>query len=115
MRRRAKTLKTILVPILIFSLLLYLGRAPAFALSTEEERAAGEEFLASVRRQLELIQDDYANDYINNLGQYITRALETKPFPFQFYIVKDNTLNAFAGPGGHIFFFTGLIDMMDDA
>jgi predicted Zn-dependent protease len=27
--------------------------------------------------------------------------------------VKDNTLNAFAGPGGHIFFFTGLIDMMD--
>jgi predicted Zn-dependent protease len=27
--------------------------------------------------------------------------------------VRDNTLNAFAGPGGHIFFFTGLIDMMD--
>ena len=114
MRRRAKTLKTILVPILIFSFLLSLGRPPAFALSTEEERAAGEEFLASVRRQLDLIQDDYANDYINNLGQYITGALENKPFPFQFYVVKDNTLNAFAGPGGYIFFFTGLIDMMDD-
>ena len=54
------------------------------------------------------------NDYINDLGQYITRALETKPFPFQFYLVKDNTLNAFAGPGGHIFFYSGLIDMMDD-
>jgi beta-barrel assembly-enhancing protease len=114
MRRRAKTLKTILSPILIFFFLLSLGRSQAFALSTEEERAAGEEFLASVRRQLDLIQDDYANGYINDLGQYITRALETKPFPFQFYIVKDNTLNAFAGPGGHIFFFTGLIDMMDD-
>jgi predicted Zn-dependent protease len=28
--------------------------------------------------------------------------------------VRDNNLNAFAGPGGHIFFYTGLIDLMDD-
>jgi predicted Zn-dependent protease len=114
MRKRTKTLKTILVPVLIFLFLVSSGKPPAFALSTEEERAAGEEFLASVRRQLDLVQDDFANDYINNLGQYITRALETKLFPFQFYVVKDNTLNAFAGPGGHVFFFTGLIDTMDD-
>ena len=114
MGRRKKALKTILAPLLVFSLLLSLGRPPAFALSTEEERAASEEFLASVRRQLDLIQDDYANDYINDLGQYITKTLETKSFPFQFYMVKDNNLNAFAGPGGHIFFYTGLIEMMDD-
>jgi predicted Zn-dependent protease len=87
---------------------------PAFALSIEEERVAGEEFRASVRRQLDMVDDGFAEDYINDLGQYITRALETKPFPFQFYLVKDNTPNAFAGPGGHIFFFSGLINMMDD-
>ncbi len=114
MRARTKKLRTILAPILVFFFLFSLGRQPAFALSTEDERVAGEEFLASVRRQLELLQDDFANDYINDLGQYITRALETKAFPFQFYIVRDNNLNAFAGPGGHIFFYTGLIDMMDD-
>ncbi len=100
--------------VLIFFFFFSLGRPPAFALSTEEERAAGEEFLASVRRQVEMVQDDFANDYINDLGQYITRALETKPFHFQFYLVNDNTLNAFAGPGGHVFFYTGLITMMDD-
>jgi predicted Zn-dependent protease len=114
MRARTKKLRTILAPILAFFFLFSLGRQPAFALSTEDERAAGEEFLASVRMQLELLQDDFANDYINDLGQYITRALETKAFPFQFYVVRDNNLNAFAGPGGHIFFYTGLIDMMDD-
>ena len=114
MRARTKKLRTILAPILVFFFLFSLGRQPAFALSTEDERAAGEEFRASVRMQLELLQDDFANDYINDLGQYITRALETKAFPFQFYIVRDNNLNAFAGPGGHIFFYTGLIDMMDD-
>jgi len=75
---------------------------------------AGEEFRASVRRQLEMLEDGFAEDYINDLGQYITRALETKPFPFQFYLVNDNTPNAFAGPGGHIFFYSGLIDMLED-
>jgi predicted Zn-dependent protease len=114
MRARTKKLRTILTPILLLFFLLSLGRPPAFALSTEEERVAGEEFRASIRRQLDLVQDDFAEAYINDLGQYITRALETKPFPFQFYLVKDNTPNAFAGPGGHIFFYTGLINMMDD-
>jgi len=84
------------------------------ALSTEDERIAGEEFQAAVRRQLEMLHDDFASDYINGLGQYITKALETKPFPFQFYVVQDSDLNAFAGPGGHVFFFTGLIAMMDE-
>ena len=114
MKAREKKFRTILTPILLFFFLFSLGQPPAFALSTEEERVAGEEFRASVRRQLELVQDDFAEDYINDLGQYITRALETKSFPFQFYLVKDNTPNAFAGPGGHIFFYSGLIEMMDD-
>ena len=114
MRAGAKQTKGILASLMIFFFLFSVGRPPVFALSTEEERVAGEEFLANVRKQLETVQDDFADDYINALGQYITRALETKPFPFQFYVIKDNTPNAFAGPGGHVFFYTGLINMMDD-
>jgi len=111
---KTRNLKTVLTPILLFFFLLSLGRPPAFALSTEEEQAAGEEFRAAVQRQLEMLQDDFATDYINDLGQYITRVLETKAFPFRFYVIQDNNVNAFAGPGGHVFFFTGLIDMMDE-
>jgi len=114
MRTRTKKIRAILTPVLIFFFLVTSGSPPAFALSTEEERVAGEEFRASVRRQLDMVDDGFAEDYINDLGQYITRVLETKAFPFQFYLVKDNTPNAFAGPGGHIFFFSGLISMMDD-
>jgi predicted Zn-dependent protease len=113
MSRKTRKLNAVLASILIFCLVSS-GGSPVFALSTEEERVAGEEFRASMRRQLEMVEDGFAEDYINDLGQYITRALESKPFPFQFYLVKDNTPNAFAGPGGHIFFFSGLINMMDD-
>ncbi len=84
------------------------------ALSIEDERKMGEEFMAQVMAQLELVNDPFANQYINDLGHYLITPLETRSFPFHFYIIRDNTLNAFAAPGGHIFVFSGLIDAMDN-
>jgi hypothetical protein len=83
-----------------------------FALSIEEERILGQQFLAQIRGHFELVEDDFATQFINDLGHYLIKPLETKPFPFKFYIVKDNTLNAFAAPGGHIFVFSGLIEAL---
>ena len=103
---------------LIFIMALFFsfnsGGFRAFALSIEEERKMGEQFLAQINQSLRLVEDDFANSYINDLGQYLLRSLETKPFPFRFYIIQNGDLNAFAGPGGHIFFFTGLIEAMDE-
>lgn len=84
-----------------------------YALSIEEETEAGEKFSEEVRKQLPMFDDDFCDAYINDLGQYLTSFLETKPFPFHFYIVNKNDLNAFAGPGGHVFFYTGIIRGMD--
>jgi predicted Zn-dependent protease len=91
-----------------------LGASKAFALSAEEERRLGQKFLIQVRQILDFVDDDYAQQYINALGHYLLESLEIKYFPFHFYLVKDNDLNAFAGPGGHIFLFSGLINEMDD-
>ena len=84
------------------------GQPTAFAMSIEEERKMGDEFLVSVKNQLNLVEDDYVVQFINDLGNYIISHLETKPFQFNFYVVKEKQLNAFAGPGGHIFLYTGL-------
>ena len=84
----------------------------AFGLSIEEERKLGQRFLVQIREHFELIEDNFANQFITDLGGYLTMPLETRPFPFHFYIIKDNNLNAFAGPGGHIFVFSGLIEVM---
>jgi beta-barrel assembly-enhancing protease len=85
----------------------------AQALSVQEETLMGQKFMESIRRQFNFLDDDFASDYLNDLGQYLVQALETRPFPFQFYIIQNNTLNAFAGPGGHVFMFSGLISNMD--
>ncbi|MEE9611548.1 MAG: M48 family metalloprotease, partial [Desulfatiglandales bacterium] len=86
----------------------------AFALSIEDERILGQKFLIQVRTQYPIVDDDFANEYISALGHYLTGPLETRHFPFGFYIIKENDLNAFAGPGGHIFVLYGLIEAMDE-
>ena len=73
----------------------------------------GQAFYRQVSNQYQLVSDPFACKYINDLGHYLLAPLETKPFPFHFYIINDGTLNAFAGPGGHIFFYAGLIEIMD--
>jgi len=83
-------------------------------MSIEDETIVGSQFLESVRKQFPMVGDDFVNDYINDLGQYLAKNLETEPFPFRFYVVHNNEVNAFAGPGGHVFFFTGLILAMDE-
>jgi len=90
------------------------GGTKALALSIEEERKMGEQFFLQISNTFQLVEDDFANTYINDLGEYLLSSLETRPFPFRFYIINENDLNAFAGPGGHIFFFTGLIEVMED-
>jgi len=85
----------------------------AFALSIRDEKEMGEEFLVQIRKHFEFVDEDFTNKFFNDLGHYLIRPLEPKYFPFHFYIIKNNDLNAFAAPGGHVFFFSGLIEVMD--
>ncbi|RLB20220.1 MAG: hypothetical protein DRG71_10060 [Deltaproteobacteria bacterium] len=86
----------------------------ARAISIEKETELGNKFLASIKKHFEFLNDEFAQDYINRLGEALAQEIEVKPFPFHYYIVKQNDLNAFAGPGGHIFIYSGLISSMDD-
>jgi predicted Zn-dependent protease len=109
-----KNIFILLLSAALFLLHLFPGAFRAFPLSVEDERILGQEFLISIFNQFDVVDDDFANDYINDLGHYLIRPLATKHFPYRFYLINDHTLNAFAGPGGHIFIFSGLIDMMDE-
>jgi predicted Zn-dependent protease len=102
------------VPLALFVLQLFLVDGSAFALSIEDETKIGQQFSYQVKRHFELVQDEDANRYFRSLGHYLLGFVGTRPFTFHFNLIRDNTLNAFAGPGGHIFFFTGLIEVMDE-
>ncbi|MFB0532598.1 MAG: M48 family metalloprotease, partial [Desulfatiglandales bacterium] len=83
-------------------------------LSPEEETQLGDRFLRSITSQYELSDYPYIVQYINELGSYLGRQIEVPYFPLNFYIVKENDINAFAAPAGHVFTFSGLIKVTDD-
>jgi predicted Zn-dependent protease len=78
--------------------------------SEDEESRISREFRREARKQLKFIAHPEVERYIERIGQRILSAMGPQPFDYRFFVVEDSQLNAFAVPGGSIYFFTGLIE-----
>jgi predicted Zn-dependent protease len=56
-----------------------------------------------------LLDDQEVNNYLNSLGYKLVAHSDDASQKFTFFAVNDNTINAFAVPGGYIGLNTGLI------
>lgn len=99
--------------VLCLCLALALVPAASWALTLEEERKMGKEALGEVLAQLPMVEDPDSLDFIRSLGKKLTARLADDPFDYHFYIANSPQYNAFALPGGWIFFFRGMITGMD--
>ncbi|MDM8543035.1 M48 family metalloprotease [Desulfococcaceae bacterium HSG9] len=107
-------LKKNLACIAIFIFLTGLMAPPdAASISTKEEEKLAKEFLTAVKKHLQLIDDPIIVNYLNTVGQRLVKVFPSMPFEFHFYMVQDDTYNAFAGPAGHIFMHSGLFLAME--
>ena len=94
------------------------GGASDFNLiSIEDEWKLGQQLSQDVEKQVRLNNDPAVNAYVRNMGQRIV-AQAAPPFnqlPWEFHVVQDDSINAFAIPGGHVYVNTGLIKNADNA
>src|ERR1700674_4915874 len=88
------------------------SRGPNFY-SLEKEIALGKQMAQEVERQAKIIDDPIVAEYVNRVGQNIVRNSDCK-VPFTIKVVEDESINAFALPGGFFFVNTGLILSADD-
>jgi len=100
--------------VILIILLILSQQGTGLALSIEREEKEGEKFITMVKRHLVIIDDPFLNGFIKDFGQYLVKPVETRHFKYNFYIIRNEELNAFAGPGGHIFLHTGLIRAMEE-
>jgi len=94
-------------PVLV-SLALAAGVAPAAGSSTAEQEL-GKRFALEARAQLPLIDDVEIEGYVTRVGQKIVAALGEQPFSYEFSVMRDPRLNAFAVPGGYVYINAGLL------
>ena len=78
--------------------------------SEDEETKIAREFRREAKKQLTFVTNPEVERYIDRIGQRIIATMGPQPFDYRFFVVDDSQLNAFAVPGGSIYFFTGLIE-----
>jgi len=84
-----------------------LGEHAAFNL--EQEVEIGEGFYRYLLSRGMIETNPLLDRYINDLGARLLSALDHRVRDYRFFIVRDNSINAFALPGGYIGIHIGLI------
>ena len=87
-----------------------LGDAGQTLLSPQMERRVGESIMRDMRlRDPDFVDDPELTEYLNALGNRLVANSQDVRQDFEFFLVRDSMLNAFAMPGGFIGVHTGLI------
>ncbi len=89
--------------------LLALAASACAPLTVTQEKQLGEEFEREAQAQLRLIHDPVVVGYVRQIAAEILGAAGPQPFAYEFFVVDDAEINAFAGPAGHVYVHTGTI------
>jgi predicted Zn-dependent protease len=86
-----------------------MGSPAQTVLSTMDEYYLGAMVTKELRDQNALIEDPEIGEYINGVGQRLAAQSAEGGKNFQYFVIKDTEINAFAVPGGFIFINAGLV------
>ena len=86
-----------------------LGELSSTALSPQQERRIGEEAMREIRADPSYVDDPEVEDYLAGLGAALASSGPGARQDFQFFLLRDDTINAFAMPGGFVGVHTGLL------
>ena len=90
-----------------------MGDSSGTLITPAEEKEFGEAFFRSLHSQIAINQDAEIQEYIQSIGQKLVANSDAPSHPFHFFVVMENDINAFAGPGGYIGVNSGLILMTE--
>ena len=82
-------------------------------ITPEQEMKIGEIFYQQLADKMagQLDRDRRDVAYLNKVGRQLARNVKRPAIAYKFHIVEDNAINAFAIPGGHVFFHRGILDL----
>ena len=99
-----------LAPALMAEGLPDLGEASQAGLSPQMEKRIGESIMHDIRlHEPSYVEDPEVTGYVNRLGLRLVSQSSGAHQEFEFFVLKDATLNAFAMPGGYIGVHTALL------
>lgn len=85
-----------------------IGTAAGGTLTIDKELIYGDAYMRIIRSSQPVINDPVLNLYIDTLGHRLVANANDVKTPFQFFMIRDRNINAFAFFGGYVALHSGL-------
>lgn len=82
--------------------------------SKEQELQVGQQAAAEAERQLPMLRDGRAQQYVGDIIRRLAAQAPGERWPYQIKVVNASDINAFALPGGYMYVNRGTIDSARD-
>lgn len=90
-----------------------IGVVASEALTVDKEILIGDAIMRQMRGQAPVIDDPVLTEYIQDLGNRLVLQADNTKFPFEFFLINNSVMNAFAFYGGHVGVHSGIITKAD--
>ncbi len=117
-QKRSECIKTaalLLLSLLVLSLLSSCqtidatGERHLSFIGRQQEIEMGKSSNEDIVKTMGLYDDDRLQNYVQRLGAEIAATTERPELPWTFQVIDDDAVNAFAVPGGYIYFTRGIL------
>lgn len=85
-----------------------------FLFSTEAEKKLGQDVKQEVLKQYKLYENKELVDYVRGVGAKLASFADRQNVTYEFYVLDDPLVNAFALPGGTIYITRGILTMFNN-
>jgi len=79
------------------------------------EQNWGEQIYSGVKAEGKILENSPWEGAVSNITSRLVPVVEKSGYTFEFHIMQDTNVNAFAIPGGHVVILTGLLESADSA
>lgn len=90
------------------------GKKELMLVSTDQELAIGKNTDQQVIKQYGIYPDEKLQAYLTKIGRKIAPYTHRPNLPYSFKVVDSDVINAFAVPGGYVYFTRGIFAYLND-
>lgn len=90
------------------------GKTSLILIPTSQEVAIGAGMAEEIERTEKILEDSLWQSYLSEIGRRIVAVSDRKNIEYHFTVIESDQINAFAAPGGYVYFYTGLLREMDN-
>lgn len=96
----------------IFNLAVMPKAEAGSLISKDQEISIGRDVAKQLEKQYGLVDDPALQERVNRIGQSMVAVCDRRDLQYSFKVLNSKEINAMAAPGGYIYVFKGLIDLM---